>query len=105
MPTPSSTRSDFQADRAAASSKIMKTIRVGSIVLLSASLACQQHGDAVAQPGGIVPEQSASTTASVIAAKESAATRIVRVPTPDTLRGLYVNRWAALGSKLNRLIE
>jgi hypothetical protein len=32
-------------------------------------------------------------------------TRIVRVPTPDTLRGLYVNRWAALGSKLNRLID
>ena len=29
---------------------------------------------------------------------------IVRVPTPDTLRGLYVNRWAALGRKLNDLI-
>jgi hypothetical protein len=83
----------------------MKTIRVGSIVLLSASLACQQHGDAGAQAGGIVPEQFASTTASAIARKDSAVTRIVRVPTPDTLRGLYVNRWAALGSKLNRLIE
>ncbi len=29
---------------------------------------------------------------------------IVRVSTPDTLRGLYVNRWAALGRKLNDLI-
>ena len=29
---------------------------------------------------------------------------MVRVPTPDTLRGLYVNRWAALGRKLTGLI-
>jgi hypothetical protein len=105
MPTPSSTRSDFQAGCAAASPNLMKTIRVGPIVLLSAALACQQHGDAGAQAGGIVPEQSARTTASSTAKKDSAVRRIVRVPTPDTLRGLYVNRWAALGSKLNRLID
>ena len=30
---------------------------------------------------------------------------IVRVATPDTLRGLYVNRWAALGKKMGQLIE
>lgn len=30
---------------------------------------------------------------------------VVHVPTPDTLRGLYVNRWAALGSKLKTLID
>jgi hypothetical protein len=30
---------------------------------------------------------------------------IVHVPTPDTLRGLYVNRWAALGSKLRQLMD
>lgn len=36
---------------------------------------------------------------------ESLGTRgIVHVPTPDTLRGLYVNRWAALGRKLPYLI-
>src|SRR5206468_10774 len=27
------------------------------------------------------------------------------VPTPDTLRGLYVNRWAAIGPRMWRLIE
>jgi hypothetical protein len=27
------------------------------------------------------------------------------VPTPDTLRGLYVNRWAAIGASMWRLIE
>ena len=31
--------------------------------------------------------------------------RIVRVATPDTLRGLYVNRWAALGKKMGQLID
>ena len=30
---------------------------------------------------------------------------VAHVPTPDTLRGLYVNRWAALGSKLRTLID
>jgi hypothetical protein len=31
--------------------------------------------------------------------------RIVRVPTPEVLRGLYVNRWAALGRKMGQLID
>ena len=31
--------------------------------------------------------------------------RIVRVPTPEIVRGLYVNRWAALGRKMNQLID
>jgi hypothetical protein len=35
---------------------------------------------------------------------DSTVRHIVRVPAPDTLRGLYVNRWAALGRKLTDLI-
>jgi hypothetical protein len=35
---------------------------------------------------------------------DSTVRPVVRVPTPDTLRGLYVNRWAALGRKLTDLI-
>ncbi|HEX2723772.1 MAG TPA: putative glycoside hydrolase [Gemmatimonadaceae bacterium] len=31
--------------------------------------------------------------------------RIVRVPTPSVVRGLYVNRWAALGKKMWQLID
>lgn len=34
-----------------------------------------------------------------------AARAIVHVPPPDTLRGLYINRWAALGRKFTRLIH
>jgi hypothetical protein len=36
---------------------------------------------------------------------DSVVRSVVRVATPDTLRGLYVNRWAALGRKLPELIR
>ena len=31
--------------------------------------------------------------------------RIVHVPRPEIVRGLYVNRWAALGKKMGQLID
>jgi hypothetical protein len=31
--------------------------------------------------------------------------RVPLVPTPDTVRGLYVNRWAAIGQKVYKLID
>ncbi len=34
-----------------------------------------------------------------------ARARIVRVPQPEIVRGLYVNRWAALGRKMGQLID
>src|SRR4051812_19909087 len=46
--------------------------------------------------------QSASTTPS--SAMDSAKVVIRHVPPPDTLRGLYVSRWAALGRKFPELI-
>ena len=68
---------------------------------MSVSLACQHERDVpletdVSTPQGV----AASSTSTGI---DSVRT-IVRVPTPDTLRGLYVNRWAALGRKLTDLI-
>ncbi len=56
------------------------------------------------------PEPSSYVAASPTASSSSQATKpatppIVHVPTPDTLRGLYVNRWAALGSKMRTLID
>ena len=77
--------------------------RIGTIMALSLSLACTAGGDAnarvetEAQPSGKSPVSST--------ARRDTVKTIVRVPTPDTLRGLYVNRWAALGSKLKQLIE
>ena len=46
-----------------------------------------------------------SRAASSTAQSEQPSAPMVRVPAPDTLRGLYVNRWAALGSKLKSLID
>src|SRR5438270_13148171 len=65
----------------------MQTTRIGAIALLALLVvACEDRGKANAQTS-------------------AAARQVVHVPAPDTLRGLYVNRWAALGSKLKRLIE
>ncbi|HKN59154.1 MAG TPA: putative glycoside hydrolase, partial [Gemmatimonadaceae bacterium] len=65
----------------------MQTTRIGAIALLALLVvACEDRGKANAQTSAAAPQ-------------------VVHVPAPDTLRGLYVNRWAALGSKLKRLIE
>jgi len=38
-------------------------------------------------------------------ARDSVAAKVPLVPRPDTLRGLYVNRWAALGDRMWKLID
>ena len=67
---------------------------------------CQHQGDASVQPGAVdIAMQGGPGASSTARARDSIAPRVItRVPTPDTLRGLYVNRWAALGRKLNDLI-
>jgi hypothetical protein len=47
----------------------------------------------------------ASTPPGNLLQETKPAPPVAHVPTPDTLRGLYVNRWAALGSKLKVLID
>ena len=69
---------------------------------MSVSLACQHEHDVPLQTGVSTPQGfAASSTATHIGSK---VRPVIRVPTPDTLRGLYVNRWAALGRKLTDLI-
>jgi hypothetical protein len=48
-------------------------------------------------PGAASPDDSA-------AARAAAPAPVSYVPRPDTLRGLYVNRWAAIGDKMWELI-
>jgi hypothetical protein len=60
-------------------------------------------------------ERTDASSAAVPAARTAAAVRdttprdttprIPLVPTPDTVRGLYLNRWASLGEKMWRLID
>lgn len=83
----------------------MTTARLGTISFLLLSLACRHQGDAAAQAGGAIPLQGGPAGSSTPPAGDSVVpAKVVRVPTPDTLRGLYVNRWAAMGRKLNTLI-
>ena len=84
---------------------MMTTARIGSIAFVVASLACQHQGDASVQPGaGGITVQSGPASSTQRRTDSTAPRVIARVPTPDTLRGLYVNRWAALGRKLKDLI-
>lgn len=61
--------------------------------------------DAVGEPASASPPSAARARADSIRNDSIEKARIVRVPTPDTLRGLYVNRWAALGRKMDQLID
>jgi len=76
------------------------------IAFLPILVGCQHHGDASSQPGAVdLATQGAPGGSSTSRAKDSIAPPVItRVPAPDTLRGLYVNRWAALGRKLTDLI-
>ena len=76
------------------------------IAFLPVLLGCQHQGDASSQPGAVdLATQAAPGSSSTSRTKDSIAPPVItRVPAPDTLRGLYVNRWAALGRKLTDLI-
>jgi hypothetical protein len=80
----------------------MNTARIGTVALFSVLLACQ--GEKGAQSGDLSPVSGGNVAASSTPVKTESVVPVAHVPTPDTLRGLYVNRWAALGSKLDRLI-
>jgi hypothetical protein len=80
--------------------------RIAKIAFLSILVACQHAGDGSPRPGAeaIVLQGAPSASSTGRGAEADRPRAIVRVPAPDTLRGLYVNRWAALGRKLTTLI-
>ena len=79
---------------------------MAAMVLLAFSLGCNRRSDADAQTESAANVRGKPTASSTrpLAQAEQPRAPLVRVPAPDTLRGLYVNRWAALGSKLKTLI-
>ena len=60
-------------------------------------------GATTTSPRAVSPGEQARIDS--VAADSVARSKIVRVPTPDVVRGLYVNRWAALGRKMGQLID
>ena len=84
----------------------MKTI--GLAAALCGALACTDKG--VQANPSTAHEGSAKSTAQIaledsIRKDSIERARIVRVPRPEVVRGLYVNRWAALGKKMGQLID
>jgi len=86
-------------------------MKTGWVVLL-ASCALAGCSDKAAIQGREVAAQSEPViSARDIARRDSIRNdsieraRIVHLPRPEIVRGLYVNRWAALGQKMNQLIE
>jgi len=78
-----------------------------SLVILSALLACGdahvgvQGRDVRAEPVVTAKQKQADS----LRADSVKRAQIVRVPRPAIVRGLYVNRWAAIGKKLGQLID
>ena len=78
----------------------MKLTVASILFLLSASFAGAQQADS----------SRVQPLACTVAPKSASPDSLVRpfaplVGTPDTIRGLYVNRWAAIGSRMWELIE
>jgi hypothetical protein len=84
------------------------------LALLTATVACSALKDTPADGPGRVgstpPVDSATAAVAAAAPAPPVPDSILRpqaplVPTPDPVRGLYVNRWAALGQKMWDLIN
>ena len=79
----------------------MKKFRILSLALFGVIAGC----------GKSDAETRHSAAAKVLAPPRDSVARTPKVPVfphvarPDTLRGLYINRWAALGEKMPRLIR
>ena len=70
--------------------------------------ACSGAAPAQQPPGDTsrtAVEAPVPTLSETLPADSIARPRVPLVPAPDTLRGLYVNRWAAIGQKVYRLID
>ncbi len=88
----------------------MMTMKLFILVLAAFAMACTDSAtvaarDAIGEPSTPVVSAEATVRADSIRKDSIEKARIVRVPTPDTLRGLYINRWASLGQKMNQMIE
>ncbi len=86
------------------------SLLVLTVVLSFAACAEQAAQEAPGAPGaagaaGSAPRQAAVADSARRAAADTAPSRVPLVPRPDTIRGLYVNRWASLGEKMWQLID
>ena len=84
---------------------MIRRVSAKAVAAFCICLGCQEHLDGGAQSQSRQPAPTTARAASSTPEHSPPARLVAHVPAPDTLRGLYVNRWAALGGKLNRLID
>ena len=83
------------------------SLKITPFVILSFISACSdarvgvKSRDAAAEPVVTVGQRRLDS----LKADSVKRAQIVRVPRPEVVRGLYVNRWAAVGKKLGQLID
>ncbi len=91
----------------------MKTMkRLTTLIALPASVlavACSdgattRAGAAAVEGKAVTQTTAADIRADSIRRDSIERAKMVRVPTPEVVRGLYVNRWAALGERMGKLI-
>ena len=88
----------------------MNKVKATLVAAIVVAAGCTDSGTVAAREQAAEPRTDVRTAEEVARAdsirRDSLEkARIVRVPTPDTLRGLYVNRWASLGRRMNELID
>ena len=81
------------------------TLIATGAAVLAVAIGCSDRTAAVATRGIHAQDSVATRKRADSLAADSAKRRIVHVPRPDVVRGLYVNRWAALGKKVTQLID
>ena len=88
--------------------RLRRTFAAG-IALASATACSERAGGVVRDPLDQAASGASSTVerarADSLRADSIERARVVRLPRPEVVRGLYVNRWAALGKKMGQLID
>jgi hypothetical protein len=86
--------------------QLPQLIRLG-LLLAATSVACREPArepSTDSAPGGAAVPVTATVVARATAPDDSTPQKFPLVPRPSPLRGLYVNRWAALGDRMWQLI-
>lgn len=73
-----------------------------ALVISAVALALVACGDGAAKH---ISVRRAQPARAADGATHDTTPSVVRVPRPDTVRGLYVNRWAALGNRMGKLVD
>lgn len=87
----------------------MKTRLLVTLPICVVTLACSDSASARSGAASVEGKEATKTTAAdrradSIKLDSIERAKVVHVPRPEIVRGLYVNRWAALGKKMGELI-